>query len=140
MFIFHTTISLSSFLDHIPEPVKPLITRPDKPTNVPLGDGSPEYLTIGDNVTALVDTPIEVTCTARGVPAPVITWSKDGNPLESAAKNSTLILRSARLSDAGRYTCTATNAVGKDSVLTDVKVLGKSAGFIVKDVAAAGEF
>ncbi|XP_017573536.2 hemicentin-1 isoform X3 [Pygocentrus nattereri] len=59
-------------------------------------------------------------CVASGVPAPSITWLKDGRPmdtsqglvkLESAGR--VLQIKEARLEDAGKYTCVATNAAGE---------------------------
>ncbi|KAG5276279.1 hypothetical protein AALO_G00130100 [Alosa alosa] len=64
--------------------------------------------------------PISLQCVASGIPAPSITWLKDGRPvdttreylkLESGGK--TLHITQARLEDAGKYTCVATNAAGE---------------------------
>ncbi|XP_007942419.2 hemicentin-2 [Orycteropus afer afer] len=62
--------------------------------------------------------PVRLLCEARGVPAPDITWFKDGDPLPSSAKavytrgGRQLQLGKAQGSDAGVYTCKASNAVG----------------------------
>ncbi|XP_048833472.1 hemicentin-1 isoform X1 [Brienomyrus brachyistius] len=59
-------------------------------------------------------------CLANGIPAPAITWLKDGLPvtstpghlkLESAGR--VLEIVKAALEDSGRYTCVATNAAGE---------------------------
>ncbi|XP_073667498.1 hemicentin-1 isoform X2 [Paramisgurnus dabryanus] len=64
--------------------------------------------------------PISLQCVASGVPPPSITWLKDGRPvdtteeflkLESAGR--VLHIKNARLEDAGKYTCVATNAAGE---------------------------
>ncbi|XP_031431207.1 LOW QUALITY PROTEIN: hemicentin-1 [Clupea harengus] len=64
--------------------------------------------------------PISLQCVASGIPAPSITWLKDGRhvdttqeylKLESGGK--TLHITQARLEDAGKYTCVATNAAGE---------------------------
>ena len=45
---------------------------------IPVGDGSPVTINIGDNVTAASNTTITIKCTATGVPTPSVTWTKDG--------------------------------------------------------------
>ncbi|XP_030626728.1 hemicentin-1 [Chanos chanos] len=64
--------------------------------------------------------PISLQCVANGIPAPSITWLKDGRPvdtsqeflkLESAGR--VLQIKAARAEDAGKYTCVATNAAGE---------------------------
>nr|XP_012807460.2 hemicentin-2 [Jaculus jaculus] len=58
-------------------------------------------------------------CTARGSPEPAITWEKDGQPVtESEGKftlqpSGELLVRNSEGRDAGTYTCTAQNAVGR---------------------------
>ncbi|XP_051581270.1 hemicentin-1-like isoform X1 [Myxocyprinus asiaticus] len=64
--------------------------------------------------------PISFQCVASGIPPPSIIWLKDGLPvdttqeflkLESAGR--VLHIKNARLEDAGKYTCVATNAAGE---------------------------
>ncbi|GLD49762.1 hemicentin-1, partial [Lates japonicus] len=64
--------------------------------------------------------PISLECISSGIPPPIVTWLKDGRPvdttqehlkLESAGR--TLKVTDARLEDSGRYTCLATNAAGE---------------------------
>ena len=115
---------------YFPEPVEPLINRPDTPRNIPVGDGSPESLTVGENITALDTTPLRIWCPARGVPKPDITWTKDGQPLPitmgvNVDNDGTLTIGYVQVSQSGRYVCTATNIKGEDSVATYVKVVGK---------------
>ncbi|XP_019904855.2 hemicentin-1 isoform X2 [Esox lucius] len=64
--------------------------------------------------------PIRFQCVHSGIPLPSLTWLKDGRPvdtskehlkLESAGR--TLHISEARLEDAGKYTCVATNAAGE---------------------------
>ncbi|KAL4635075.1 hemicentin-1 [Arapaima gigas] len=63
---------------------------------------------------------VTLQCVANGIPAPVITWLKDGRPvtstkdhlkIESAGRMLEIV--KAALEDAGRYTCVATNAAGE---------------------------
>ncbi|CAB1329841.1 unnamed protein product [Coregonus sp. 'balchen'] len=56
-------------------------------------------------------------CIAAGVPTPVITWTKDGEELDTTnmkVKNYKKLLQipKATFEDAGEYTCTATNKIG----------------------------
>ncbi|XP_076984267.1 hemicentin-2 [Tamandua tetradactyla] len=58
-------------------------------------------------------------CTARGSPNPDITWEKDGQPVSGAEGKFTvqasgeLLVKNSESQDAGTYTCTAENAVGR---------------------------
>ena len=59
-------------------------------------------------------------CTARGSPKPVISWTKNGEPLDlddgrlEIVENGSLFLRDVRLNDTGDYKCNATNELGFD--------------------------
>ncbi|XP_008579906.1 PREDICTED: hemicentin-2-like, partial [Galeopterus variegatus] len=58
-------------------------------------------------------------CTARGSPEPDIAWEKDGQPVSGAQGKFTiqpsgeLLVTNSEGQDAGTYTCTAENAVGR---------------------------
>ncbi|XP_049752935.1 hemicentin-2 isoform X2 [Elephas maximus indicus] len=58
-------------------------------------------------------------CTARGNPEPSITWEKDGQPVSGAEgkfaiqPSGELLVKNSESQDAGTYTCTAQNAVGR---------------------------
>ncbi|XP_012876738.1 PREDICTED: hemicentin-2 [Dipodomys ordii] len=58
-------------------------------------------------------------CTARGNPDPDITWEKDGQPVAGAEgrfsiqPSGELLVKNSEGQDAGTYTCTAENAVGR---------------------------
>lgn len=67
------------------------------------------------------------TCIATGVPLPTITWSKDGSPLDPGVNitvttngtqsiTSMLVFNSFLLSDAGQYSCNASNEVSGSDV------------------------
>ncbi|XP_053415690.1 hemicentin-2 [Nycticebus coucang] len=92
--------------------------------------------------------PVQFLCEARGVPTPNITWYKDGSLLSpSAERVSTrggrqLQLGRAQSSDAGVYTCKASNAAGATEKATRLEVYvpptieGASRGpYMVKAVA-----
>ncbi|KAM4629779.1 hemicentin-1 [Polymixia lowei] len=64
--------------------------------------------------------PVSLQCVPSGIPAPSITWLKDGRPVDTAQEHlklesagRTLQVTEARLEDSGRYTCVATNAAGE---------------------------
>ena len=67
-----------------------------------------------------------------GVPAPVITWYKDGRPLvlhnvsniRSLDDGAKLEIQTAELTDEGTYECRAVNDAGQDRVHYQLKVLG----------------
>ena len=89
-----------------------------------------------------------VQCQVGGVPVPTVTWSKDGSDLVDNSPSLRIItvgtnqdnisrveVGSARQTDAGMYTCTATNVVGSASMvfLLDVNgELGNVKYFIVQ--------
>ncbi|XP_075415669.1 hemicentin-2 [Tenrec ecaudatus] len=72
--------------------------------------------------------PVRFLCEARGVPAPDITWLKDGTPLPISTEavysrgGRQLQLATARDSDAGVYTCQASNAAGTAEKTTRLEV------------------
>ena len=73
-----------------------------------------------------------VQCQVGGIPDPTVTWSKDGSDLVDNSPSLRIItvgtnqdisrveVDSARQTDAGMYTCTATNAAGSASMVLDV--------------------
>uniref|UniRef100_F1S0Y1 Hemicentin-2 n=1 Tax=Sus scrofa TaxID=9823 RepID=F1S0Y1_PIG len=72
--------------------------------------------------------PVRFLCEARGVPTPDITWLKDGDPLLPSAEavytrgGRQLQLEKAQGSDAGIYTCKASNPVGVVEKATRLEV------------------
>ncbi|XP_013377196.1 PREDICTED: hemicentin-1 isoform X3 [Chinchilla lanigera] len=71
-------------------------------------------------ISVIVNNPLELTCMASGIPAPKITWMKDGRPLpqtdqvQSLRGNVVLRISSAQVEDTGRYTCLASSPAGDD--------------------------
>ncbi|XP_070240884.1 hemicentin-1 isoform X2 [Bos mutus] len=71
-------------------------------------------------MSVIVNNPLELTCMASGIPAPKITWMKDGRPLPQMDQMQTLgggeVLRisSTQVEDTGRYTCLASSPAGDD--------------------------
>lgn len=73
---------------------------------------------------------VDISCNAQGTPLPVITWLKDGSAAlvdgVRLVSNSdgTLSIDPALLSDAGVYTCVATNMAGSDETEITLHVQG----------------
>uniref|UniRef100_A0A8D2KTM3 Hemicentin 1 n=1 Tax=Varanus komodoensis TaxID=61221 RepID=A0A8D2KTM3_VARKO len=76
----------------------------------------------GGNVTTevstLLNSLVKLACETRGIPAPVITWYKDGHPIISSPhaiyleRGQFLQIPSAQVSDSASYICQATNIAG----------------------------
>ncbi|ETE68709.1 Hemicentin-1, partial [Ophiophagus hannah] len=80
-------------------------------------------------VTVVVNDQVRLECEARGIPAPIVTWLKDGSPVSSVSSGlqirsggRILALMSAQISDTGRYTCVAVNAAGEKQRDIDLRV------------------
>ncbi|MCJ8749980.1 hypothetical protein PDJAM_G00193750 [Pangasius djambal] len=89
----------------------------------------PSISSKGGMVTVVVNDPIRLECEASGLPAPSLTWLKEGSPVSSSsngiqvlAGGRVLSFRSAQVSDAGRYTCVAVNAGGEQQREYDLHV------------------
>ncbi|EDO30601.1 predicted protein, partial [Nematostella vectensis] len=62
---------------------------------------------------------LKLTCTSDGYPAPTVTWSRDGVVV---SRTSVYYSNSVTRSEAGTYTCTATNEMGSDATTVQVTV------------------
>ncbi|XP_047609819.1 hemicentin-1 isoform X2 [Phacochoerus africanus] len=90
----------------------------------------PPSISGGSNMVAVVvNNMVRLECEARGIPAPSLTWLKDGSPVASFANGiqvlsggRILALTSAQISDTGRYTCVAVNAAGEKQRDVDLRV------------------
>lgn len=74
----------------------------------------------------------ELSCHATGHPAPVITWYRNGVPLQDTSGS--LKLSSSDQSNFAVYQCVAVNEFGRDSILIRVLVKGKTAYFVHRAV------
>nr|XP_051676343.1 hemicentin-1 isoform X2 [Oryctolagus cuniculus] len=89
----------------------------------------PSISSSNDVVAVLVNNLVRLECEARGIPAPSLTWLKDGSPVSSFTNGiqvlsggRILALASAQVSDSGRYTCVAVNAAGENQRDIDLRV------------------
>uniref|UniRef100_A0A663M826 Hemicentin 1 n=1 Tax=Athene cunicularia TaxID=194338 RepID=A0A663M826_ATHCN len=80
-------------------------------------------------VHVVVNNLVRLECEARGIPAPILTWLKDGSPVSSFSDGvqvlsggRVLALNSAQISDTGKYTCVAVNAAGESQRDIDLRV------------------
>ncbi|KAI4578501.1 hypothetical protein MJG53_011356 [Ovis ammon polii x Ovis aries] len=89
----------------------------------------PSIFGSNDMVAVVVNNLVRLECEARGIPAPSLTWLKDGSPVASFVNGiqvlsggRILALTSAQISDTGRYTCVAINAAGEKQRDIDLRV------------------
>ncbi|ETE60133.1 Hemicentin-1, partial [Ophiophagus hannah] len=83
----------------------------------------PPHINKTDNpeeISTVINNPLELLCISDGIPIPKLTWMKDGHPLPQT--ESVRVLRggqafrisSAQVEDTGRYTCLASSPAGDD--------------------------
>lgn len=111
------------------EPVKPVVDVPQHGKEIPVGDGSPVTMNIGDNVTAASNTTIIIRCPVSGVPTPSVTWTKDGKTVVESKKlyigsNNMLVIRGAENEDSAKYSCISENDFGRETISSTVVVKG----------------
>ena len=82
---------------------------------------------VGDNLTAILTTPININCSAKGIPKPRMRWKMNGRQLGNSGNyktddNGALVIK--KLEDPGEFTCIAENFVGQDGASSFINVLG----------------
>ena len=86
-------------------------------------------ITIGQNLSTLIDTKLTINCVVKGIPVPKVTWTRGNETLPSdgrmMVKNGSLVIVELETSDSGNYTCFSENPVGTASVSSTVTVTGK---------------
>ena len=77
------------------------------------------------NTSAMINDNVTFTCTATGIPLPIITWMDENDNsdlvgsdmiIDNTTIRSTLTLSNLQAEDFDNYTCTATNMFGSDDV------------------------
>ena len=119
-----------TFHESFPEPIKPVIEVPKPGQKIPVGDGSPVTMNVGDSVTAVSNTTITIRCPVRGVPTPDVTWEKDGKQVTpggrfSISSDYTLVIKEAAVDDSAEYTCSVKSVAGTDSESSTVEIISK---------------
>lgn len=82
---------------------------------------------VGDNLTAILTTPVNINCTARGIPKPKMTWKMNGQQLGNGGNYKTDnsgALAIKGVEDPGEFTCIAENFVGQDDASSFISLLG----------------
>ncbi|XP_035503883.2 obscurin isoform X1 [Scophthalmus maximus] len=106
--------------------MRELQQRSSLPTNCP-----PVFESALSDCTTKIGQTIKLTCKVKGSPKPVVSWLKDGLPLEDDPRhittvdrsgNCSLVLDSLTADDSGQYTCYATSAMGTAGTLATVVV------------------
>jgi len=90
-----------------------------------------------DNYSAVVNSPVQMSCDAHGFPPPVITWYKDGveNVTWSTGghvlANGALRIDRVAVNDSGVYECRAVNNAGAASRRVMLSVHGLSSNVLL---------
>ena len=122
-------VVINLLLNHT-EPVEPAIEVRKIGLKIPVTDGSPVTMNVGDNVTAASNTTITIRCPVTGVPTPSVTWYKDGIPIFEQeritfiADNNSLVIEVAVGVDSAKYTCRVLSVFGMDEVSSQVTIIG----------------
>lgn len=89
-----------------------------------------ERTELTEQVAVVQGSSVTLTCEARGVPPPTLSWLKDGQPL-SLHRNLLLdgqetrfLLSDVGPSDGGLYSCVASNQAGSSTKTFNLTVLG----------------
>ena len=105
-----------------------MIEVPEIGQEIPVGDGRPVAMNVGDNVTAASNTTITIRCPVSGVPTPAVTWAKNGvHIIEDdtffSEDDNSLIIKRTEVEDSAKYTCTAESEFGKDEAFSTVRII-----------------
>ncbi|XP_036374692.1 obscurin isoform X10 [Megalops cyprinoides] len=92
---------------------------------------APDFEEVLADCTAELGQTVKLACKVTGVPKPVVTWYKDGRPVEADPHHiiiedpdgsCTLILDNMTADDSGQYMCFATSSAGNASTLGKITV------------------
>ena len=94
----------------------------------------PRIETQPEDTDVILGQSVLLNCSARGLPEPLITWTKNDEPLDfdnarfQLLENGSLMIRDAMMNDTGDYKCSATNELG--SLQTDDAMLMVNSEYI----------
>ena len=110
--------------------VKPIIILRRALKRNPASPAVYEY--IGHPVSVLTGKALRIICIATGSPRPSISWNKNGQAvvpdrrrIQILRSDGSLVIRLIRETDAGEYTCLASNLIGSHSISSVVDVVGE---------------
>ena len=124
------TLDLSKYVVPSTEPTKPTIDVPESGRDIPVGNGSPVTMNIGDNVTAASNTIITIQCPVSGIPTPSVIWTKGGVEIIpgdefTITDAKSLVIEGAGVENSAEYTCSAENNFGRDDVSSTIRIKGE---------------
>ena len=105
-----------------PVPVPPSIES--LPENLNVLEVKSLNTDVGSTIRSLDKNNITLRCNANGLPKPSISWSRDGNIVQTGSPILRLI--AAKKGDTGSYTCIAENLAGKIDKISEITVEGES--------------
>ena len=84
-------------------------------------------MNVGDNLTAIVTTPVNINCSARGIPRPSMRWQMNGQQLGNGGNyktdnNGALVIRG--IQNPGEFKCIAENFLGQAGASSFISLLG----------------
>ena len=77
---------------------------------------------VGGLVTTLDGNRVNMVCEVSGIPAPQVTWERNGVEVQRGGKFYTI--DSTTQGDNGNYSCIARNSAGEVKVTSQLKILG----------------
>lgn len=87
-----------------------------------------KFLTKPQNTTVVIGKSAFLHCNATASPEPVVSWRKEEGERDEKRfkqlKNGTLLIRDARMSDAGQYLCIAANQLDLKETKVTLRVVG----------------
>ena len=87
-------------------------------------------------VTAMIGSPVRLSCVAESSLKAIATWMKDGKPSlpvdSSILQDNTLVISSVKKSHEGSYTCKATNALSSIQASVQVKTNSPSSCSVIR--------
>ena len=113
-----------------------MIEVPETGREIPVGDGSPVTMNVGDNVTAASSTTITIRCPVSGVPTPSVIWTKDEVEIApegafTITDDKSLVIKGTGVQDSAKYTCSVQSNFGKDDISSTVRIKGYIFVFII---------